>query len=440
MKFTSLSYIAFAPLLSQACLLPEEREGLPRVIKRQTSNGVPIATGDRYSGGTIAPRGLGTQTTTLTNILNVNEINSGLRGLASVYGISTFATPYKTVNGATISGGKVGGNGTCNNAYRVYLNAGIHARERGGPDGLLYFIGDLLYANKNNVGLKYGSKSYTAAQVKTALSTGIVFVPLSNPDGVAYDHSSNSCWRKNRNTASSTGSASSIGVDLNRNFDFVWDFTKKFASSVRSSVASTSPSSETYHGTAAFSEPETKSIKYVMDTFSKVRWFIDLHSYAGDILYSWGSDENQSNSPTMNFLNSAYDSVRGILTDTPGQGNGYGEYTPAAENTANIAAARRIGSAMSTAAGRTYAVIPAADLYPTSGASDDYSYSRHFADTSKNLIHGYTIEFGFGNNAASCPFYPTQAQHNSNIKEIGAGFMEMLLAGNDLGLGDKTVC
>ena len=248
MKFTYLSYIAFAPLLSQACLLPEEREGLPRVIKRQTSNGVPIATGDRYSGGTIAPRGLGTQTTTLTNILNVNEINSGLRGLASVYGISTFATPYKTVNGATISGGKVGGNGTCNNAYRVYLNAGIHARERGGPDGLLYFIGDLLYANKNNVGLKYGSKSYTAAQVKTALSTGIVFVPLSNPDGVAYDHSSNSCWRKNRNTASSTGSAASIGVDLNRNFDFVWDFTKKFASSVRSSVASTSPSSETYHG------------------------------------------------------------------------------------------------------------------------------------------------------------------------------------------------
>lgn len=129
-----------------------------------------------------------------------------------------------------------------------YLNAAIHARERGGSDGLLYFIGDLLYANKNNVGLKYGSKTYTNAQVKTALSTGVVFVPLSNPDGVAYDQSSNSCWRKNRNPASSTGSAASIGVDLNRNFDFLWDFTKLFASSVRSSVASTSPTSETFHG------------------------------------------------------------------------------------------------------------------------------------------------------------------------------------------------
>lgn len=251
MKFASLCLIAsLAPLFSAACLLPEEREeGLQKVVRRQTSTGLAIGTGDRFSAGTVAPRGLGTQSTTLTSILSVKEIASGLKGLATVYGISTFTTPYTTYNGATISGGKVGGNGTCNNAYRVYLNAAIHARERGAPDGLLYFVGDLLYANKNGVGLKYGSKSYTNAQVKTALSSGLVFIPLSNPDGVAYDQSSNSCWRKNRNPASSTGSASSIGVDLNRNFDFLWDFTKLFAPSARSSVASTSPSSETYHGT-----------------------------------------------------------------------------------------------------------------------------------------------------------------------------------------------
>ncbi|KAH7409737.1 hypothetical protein BKA64DRAFT_406058 [Cadophora sp. MPI-SDFR-AT-0126] len=441
MKLELLSGILSLPLLASACLLPEERDGLPRVVRRQSSsNGIPIATGDRYSGGTVAPRGVGTQSVTLTSLLNVNEIASGLKGLATVYGISTFTTPYTTYNGATISGGKAGGNGTCNNAYRVYLNAAIHARERGGSDGLLYFIGDLLYANKNNVGLKYGSKTYTNAQVKTALSTGVVFVPLSNPDGVAYDQSSNSCWRKNRNPKSSTGSAASIGVDLNRNFDFLWDFTKLFASSVRSSVASTSPASETFHGTSAFSEPETQSIKWVMDTFSKVRWFVDLHSYTGDVLYSWGSDENQSKYSTMNFLNSTYNGVRGILTDTPGSGSGYGEYTPTAENADNINAATRMGSAMTAATKRTYAVIPAAELYPTSGASDDYSYSRHFADPTKNLIHGYTVEFGFGNSAASCPFYPTQAQHNLNIQEIGAGFMELLLAGAEIGLGDAITC
>ncbi|PQE11454.1 carboxypeptidase a protein [Rutstroemia sp. NJR-2017a WRK4] len=442
MKLIPFCYIvSLASSLSGACLLPEEREGLQRLVSRQSSgNGIPIGTGDRYSSGTIAPRGLGTQTTTLTTLLNVNEIASGLKGLASVYGISTFTTPYTTYNGASISGGKVGGNGTCDAAYRIYLNAAIHARERGASDGLLYFIGDLLYANAKNVGLTYGSKTYTNAQVKTALSTGIVFIPLSNPDGVAYDQSSNSCWRKNRNPKSSTGTAASVGVDLNRNFDFLWDFTTKFAASVRSSVASTSPSAETYHGTSAFSEPETKSMKWVLDTFSKVRWFIDLHSYTGDVLYSWGSDENQSRYPTMNFLNSTYNGVRGILTDTPGSGTGYGEYAPTQENSDNIAAATRIGAAMSTAAGRSYSVIPSAELYPTSGASDDYSYSRHFANTSLNLVHGYTIEFGFGNTAASCPFYPTQDQHNKNIKEIGAGFMEALLAAQEIGLGNELAC
>ena len=123
-------------------------------------------------------------------------------------------------------------------------------------------------------------------------------------------------------------------------------------------MASSSPSSETFHGTAPFSEPETKSIKWVMDTYSKVRWFIDLHSYAGDVLYSWGSDTNQLKYPTMNFKNATYNSVRGVVSDTPGSGSGYGEYLPTAENTQNINAANRIGSAMSTAGSRTHAVRP----------------------------------------------------------------------------------
>ncbi|KAJ0123269.1 carboxypeptidase a [Diaporthe amygdali] len=398
--------------LASGCLLPEEREGLPRVVPRAAlDNGTPIGTGDRFSGGSIAPQGLGTRasSTSFSTILSTTEIKSGFDGLANEYGLETFTTPYKTYGGATIFGGKVGGTGTCNKAYRVYFNGGIHARERGSSDGVLYFISDLLYANATGAGLTYGSKSYTNAQVKTALAAGIVFVPLSNPDGVAYDQSSNSCWRKNRNPASSTGSASSIGVDLNRNFDFLWDFTKKFASSAQSSVASTSPSSETYHGTKAFSEPETH----------------------------WGSDTNQNKYSYINFLNTTYDgyNTRGVLTDTPGSGKAYGEYTPSAEQTANVQASDRMAAAMSASKGRSYTSMQAAALYPTSGASDDYSYSRHFADPSLNLVHGYTVEFGFGNSAASCPFYPTVAQYNTNLREVGAGFMEFILAATDLGLG-----
>ncbi|KAI9148140.1 putative carboxypeptidase suro-1 [Paramyrothecium foliicola] len=440
-KTTLLCALLALSSFSSGCLLPEERdgEGLKTVVRRQ-SNGTPVGTGDRFSGGSVAPRGLGSQpSASFSTLLNPTEIRSGLQGLVNTYGIQTFEAPFKTFEGRTVYGAKVGGKGgTCNNAYRVYFNGNIHARERGSMDNVLYFISDLLYANRNNVGLTYGSKTYTAAQVKTALSAGIVFIPLSNPDGVAYDQSTNSCWRKNRNTASGTGR--SAGVDLNRNFDFLWDFPRLFAPSVQGSVASTTPSSETYHGTAAFSEAETKNIRWVFDTYSKVRWFIDLHSYAGDVLYSWGSDDNQSQYPLINFRNSTFNSVRGILTDTPGVGRGYGEYVPPSESSNNLAGARRIAAGLTAGGGRTYGAIQASDLYPTSGASDDYAYSRHFADTTKNLVHSYTVEFGFGNTASSCPFYPTVAQFNSNIKATSAGFMELLLAAVELGLGDNTTC
>ncbi|EGR48337.1 uncharacterized protein TRIREDRAFT_22459 [Trichoderma reesei QM6a] len=439
--FIPVALLALSQATS-ACLLPHERDeasGLKPVVRRQSSNGTPIGTGDRFSGGSTAPRGLGTQSssTSFSTILNVKEVTSGLQGLANTYGVQTFNTPYKTAQGATVVGAKVGGTGgNCTDAYRVFFNGNIHARERGSADSVLYFISDLLYANAHNTGLTYGSKTYSNAQVKTALAAGIVFIPLSNPDGVAYDQSTNSCWRKNRNP----NSGQSPGVDLNRNFDFLWDFRNLFASSAQSSVGSTSPSSETYHGASAFSEPETKNIKWVFDTYSKVRWFVDLHSYAGDVLWNWGSDENQVDYPTMNFLNGTYNKVRGILTDTPSPGRGYGEYVPQADLDVKEAAAKRVASALTAGGGRSYTAFQSAQLYPTSGASDDYAYSRHFSDPTKNLIHSYTIEFGFANNAASCPFYPSVSQYNSNLRATSAGFMELLLAATDYGLGDATTC
>ncbi|EKD13105.1 uncharacterized protein L3040_007826 [Drepanopeziza brunnea f. sp. 'multigermtubi'] len=444
MKFQIFASAAICfPLLAFACLLEEELEGLPmKVIRRQTGNtSIEIGAGDRYKNGKIAPRGVGSSTEALTSILNVNEIASGLRGLSSVYGVPLFTTPYKTFNGASITGVLLGGgDAKCNGAYRIYLNGGLHARERGSPDGILLFAGDLLYADRHNQGLTYGSKSYTAEQVKTVLAAGIVILPLINPDGVAWDHSTNSCWRKNRNTRSSTGTDASVGVDLNRNFDFLHDYRTAFAPNLPRSVASDDPSAENFHGPSAFSEAETLSMKWVMDTFSRIRWFLDLHSYAGTVIHSWGSDENQSEFPSMNFQNHTYDSVRGILTDTPGVGTGYGEYSPESESSINIEGARRIAAGMSAVAGRTYTSLASAAFYPTSGSSDDYAYSRHFVDPSLNLIHAYAIEFGFANMAEGCPFYPTAALHNDNMKEVGAGLMDLVLSATELGLGDATTC
>jgi len=249
------------------------------MVKRAAT--APIGTGDRFQAGTVAPVGLGTQASgkTISSIMNVAEIGSAIKALVSTFGVSTVTLPFKTFNGATQTAAYVGA-GTDKSKYHLYLSAGVHARERGGPDNLIYWISDLVAASKSGSGLTYGKKTYTNAQVKSILNAGIVFFPLVNPDGVTYDQSSGSLWRKNRNTKSGSSGAS-VGVDINRNFDFLWNFKKYFDPS--EAPASTSPSSEAFAGTAATSEPETKNHVSIYDSFPKVRWFMDIHSATGDI-------------------------------------------------------------------------------------------------------------------------------------------------------------
>ncbi|KAK4160880.1 hypothetical protein QBC43DRAFT_324794 [Cladorrhinum sp. PSN259] len=392
-------------------------------IAKRAAN-APIGSGDRFSAGSVAPLGLGTKAsgTTIASILNVNEINSAVTGLANAYPSSFFkySLPYSTFQGRTSVAFYTGAGSNVNN-YRLYLSAGMHARERGGPDNVIYWVSDLLEANKTGVGLKYGSKSYTNAQVKSILNAGIVIFPLVNPDGVVYDQSSGSLWRKNRNTKSGS-SGSSIGVDINRNFDFLWNFKKYFVSTA--SPASTSPSSEAFYGTAAESEAETKNHVSVYTKFPKIRWFMDVHSAAGDILYSWGDDDNQATTPTMNFLNASYDGKRGKVGDTT-----YKEYIPSTDLTAVKTVADATVAAMKGVGGRSYTSIQAVGLYPTSGASDDYAFSRFWAKPGVNKVYGYTMEFGYSTN-----FYPTLTEFNQNILDTNAGFMDWALTAISVGL------
>ncbi|KAH8732643.1 hypothetical protein GQ44DRAFT_639103 [Phaeosphaeriaceae sp. PMI808] len=410
----------------QISYLQKEYESTPelsitkQIVKRAAT--APIGTGDRWKSGTVVPVGLGSQAsgTTFTSIMNPAEVNSAIQALAKTYGVSTVALPFKSFNGASSSAIYVGA-GTDKSAYHLYLSAGVHARERGGPDNVIYWIADLLAANKAGTGLTYGRKTYTNAQVKSVLAAGIVVFPMVNPDGIAYDQSSGALWRKNRNTRSGS-SGSSIGVDINRNFDFLWNFKKYFSPS--EAPASTSPSSEVYSGTAANSEPETKNLISVYDSFPNIRWFMDVHSAVGDILYSWGDDDNQSNTPTMNFLNAAYDGKRGTVGDTV-----YKEYAPASDITSIKTVAAKTAAGMRAVGGRSYSEIQAVGLYPTSGASDDYAYSRQWAQPGKNKVHGFTMEFGYSTN-----FYPTSGEFNQNILDTSAGFMEWSLAAIAVGL------
>ncbi len=297
----------------------------------------------------------------------------------------------------------------------VLFTGSMHAREWGGSDICINFLVNLINAYSASSALTYGGKNFPAAQVRTILENLDVFVfPDVNPDGKHYSQTYNPnsgtsqgfWWRKNRNPNNAVGS-SSPGVDLNRNFDFLW------ASEIGTS---SSPSSFTYKGQSAFSEPESRNVKYLFDTYPNIGYFVDVHSYGGLILYNWGDDNNQTTDPGQNFLNPAYNGKRGNLTDTL-----YGEFIPAQDKETIVKLADRMNSALAAVRGKNYTVQQSVGLYPTSATSDDYVFSRHIVNGLNRKVYAYTIEFGE-------EFVPPFSEMNNIIQEICAAMSELCWA------------
>ncbi len=101
-------------------------------------------------------------------------------------------------------------------------------------------------------------------------------LPIMNPDGYAYTWTDNRLWRKNRRYNGS----SSYGVDLNRNWGGQgWGLD---------GGSSDIPAAETYRGLAAFSEPETSSMRDFILAHDNIRAICDIHSYSELVLWPWG--------------------------------------------------------------------------------------------------------------------------------------------------------
>ena len=113
-----------------------------------------------------------------------------------------------------------------------------------------------------------------------------------------------------------------MGVDINRNFDALWDFRRHFAPDSGVSASDDPCHPQVYVGPAAASEPETRNVVWLLDRIPRTRWFIDVHSYVPAIYHTWGFDENQTSDPSMNFRNPAFDGQRGRA------GDAYREYIP----------------------------------------------------------------------------------------------------------------
>ncbi|KAJ6781131.1 hypothetical protein PWT90_00712 [Aphanocladium album] len=448
MKVQSILPVAALCLTVNAhCLLPEEIEAERHLaqhgsypdepplamrarLKRANigDTGVPVGTGDRFDNGSVAPRGLATEERDMKTILTPEEITSGLKALAKQYkDVKFFDAPHQTYENRTVSGIIVG-----TGEPRIYLEGGIHARERGGPDHMLYFLADLLYARDKGTGIKYGGKSYTHEQVLTALSAGIVSMPMVNPDGVAYDQKTGMCWRKNRNLKSATVTPQGtfgVGVDINRNFDAVWDYQKYFNATIRP-PASDATISDSFHGTAPLSEPESQNAAWIAEQHPSLTWFLDLHSISGDILYAWGDDNPQTTDPSQNFKNPAWNGKRGVLGNSP-DGLVYKEYIEADDLKAQLDTATAMADAMNTAGDGTtvnFKPLEEATLYASSGGTTDWFLGRYYGHTcGAGRVNGLAVEFGEDSGLA-CPFYPTNPQFHNSMRQVAAGLMEIVLS------------
>ena len=179
------------------------------------------------------------------------------------------------------------GSGPTRRCDGVLPLGGIHAREWVPPDALVSLAADLLEAYTAGRGLGYGGRYFPASDVQQSLEQANLFLyACVDPDGRRFSQTAESQWRKNRRPHSSGGTC--VGVDINRDFDFLWDHTSKFApdSGVRTSANPCDPN--LYRGPAAASEPETRNVVWLLDSRPTIRWHIDVHSAVPVILHELG--------------------------------------------------------------------------------------------------------------------------------------------------------
>lgn len=111
-------------------------------------------------------------------------------------------------------------------------------------------------------------------------SLDLLIVPVLNPDGYAFSWETNRMWRKNRGPHPPwyQGTARR-GTDLNRNYSVDWGLEG----------SSNDPQSDTFRGAEPFSAFETAALRDAVLARPRVRGFVDVHSYAYQVLYPWGT-------------------------------------------------------------------------------------------------------------------------------------------------------
>ncbi len=152
----------------------------------------------------------------------------------------------------------------------LFINSAIHAREPGGVSTVFGFIHYLMR--------RYG----VDPKITWLLDhREFYYEPVVNPDGYVYNEFSDGWWRKNKRDNNGNGhfDPDYDGVDLNRNFGYMWGYDNY--------GSSPDPTSQTYRGTGPFSEPETDNMRAFADSI-RPTIAVNYHTYSNLIIYPWG--------------------------------------------------------------------------------------------------------------------------------------------------------
>ena len=203
----------------------------------------------------------------------LSEVNAELDSMRLLYPnlITAKTSIGNSIENRAINMVKISDNPDVNeNEPQVLYTALHHARE---PQSMMQMIYFMYYLLEN-----YGTDPRVTFLVN---NREMYFIPVLNPDGYEYnrqtDPNGGGWWRKNRRN-----NGGSFGVDLNRNYGpfAYWNSSN--------GGSSTDPSSDTYRGTAPFSEPETTSLKNFLGT-KNLSCALNYHTYGNYLIFPYGA-------------------------------------------------------------------------------------------------------------------------------------------------------
>jgi len=150
---------------------------------------------------------------------------------------------------------------------------------------------------------EYLVENYSTPEVSELVDNREIWiVPLLNPDGYVFAHTTERLWRKNRRDNGS----GVYGVDLNRNYPYQFGGVG----------TSDDIGSDTYRGPEALSEPETQVMFDLIESHDFIT-LISYHNYSEAILYPWGYTSDRA--PDEALLRSIGERMRDLIEGVHGR-------------------------------------------------------------------------------------------------------------------------